>query len=252
MLRALLTALACLPALAPVSADAADAPAASGSASAASPAAAKPVTAVAPATPPVAEDSLVARFASLPKDSLQREASGPGWERGVALLFLSIADTARSAKPAQAVLDSSYRERPSPMRAALLGTSESLCARDVRGDVMEATKWVGKALKHLDEGVRTAPENDAIRIFRINSLYQVPEIFHVEERLEQDGKALKAKLAGDYRGADSNVLLALASVAWRMGRSREAVAHWKLVAARGTSDRASAEKARKLLAAYNQ
>lgn len=202
----------------------------------------------APATP--SEDSIVGAVSMRPTSRLRMDVDRRdiGVEGPLSALFLAVADTSFPAQAAVAALDSLHRVQPTALRSALLGTAEALCARGVRDKPLEATRWVGKAIAHLDAAVKDDPKNPTIRVFRINALREVPQIFHVEERLEADAAMLKKAIGKKYRTAPGDHLMAVAAVAWRAGRSKEAVACWKIVASRGAKDGASAEARRQLAA----
>jgi hypothetical protein len=156
-----------------------------------------------------------------------------GGERGIVHLFLAINDSAHGASLdlAWPVLDSAYRANPTPLNATLLGTADALQARRCRQDVIAATRWVGKAIEHLDAAVAGDSTDISLRIFRIHSLVEVPEIFHVDWRLRQDEAMLRSRFSR-MASADASALLALAAVDYRFGKLTEACAFWKLVASR--------------------
>lgn len=171
--------------------------------------------------------------------------SAQGIEKGVALLFLAATDTVPNkwSESAHRSLDTLYNARKTPLRAVLLGTVEAMRARDSQKDEIQATLWLGRSFRHLDEGVAGDPGNMLLRIFRINSLVDVPEMFHVDARLKEDRDVLRAQTNGDVKKADVSTLMALAAVSWREGKSREAIAMWRLVVARerkGSPDRQAA------------
>jgi hypothetical protein len=165
-------------------------------------------------------------------------------------LYLAAADPSRpgSTTAARIGLDSMHRLSPSPVLAALLGTAEALEARAVRGDAMAATRWVGKALDHLDEAVRRDSTARLVRILRIHSLVEVPEIFHVESRLREDAAALRSG-APTLAALDPSALLAIALVDYRVGNLAEASACWKRVASSGDATEAERSEARRRLEA---
>lgn len=200
------------------------------------------------ATPAVSEDSVVNALSVYSVKELKRLLpNAQGIERGAALLFLAAADStdASWSESARANLDSMLGLGKTPLRSVLLGTAEALRARDTQKDEIQATLWLGKSFRHLDEGVKAKPEDPLLRIFRINSLVDVPEMFHVDARLKEDCDFLRARVKGGPRNADTGTLMALASVAWRNGRSREAIAMWKLVVSKekkDSPDRKAAER----------
>jgi len=195
---------------------------------------------------PVSEDSLVSRISGLGVSELTSSLpQAQGLARGATLLFLAASDTitGKWSEAARQSLDSLYEVGRSPLRAVLLGTAEAIRARDTQKDEIAATLWLGRSFRHLDEGVQAQPNNPLLRIFRINSLVDVPELFHVDDRLKEDCEFLRSQVKGALRKADTGTLMALGSVAWRDGRSREAIALWKLVVARerkGSPDRQTA------------
>lgn len=184
------------------------------------------------------EDSVVAALSGAPPSRLL--AGFPlarGVERGATLLFLAALDTTgRWSEPARAALDSLHRAERTPLRSTLLGTAEALRARDLSGNGLKAAYWLTRSLRHLDAGVEARPDDARLRIFRINSLVEVPKPFAVDERIARDAAALRSKLRGDVKNAESAVLMALASVASRQGRSREALDLWRVVVARESAD----------------
>lgn len=185
------------------------------------------------------DDSLVAALSGTPASRLvARLPAASGFERGVALLFLAVADTTpgRWSEPARSSLDSLYRASRTPLRTALLGTAEALRARDLRGNGLKAAYWLARSLRHLDAAVNARPDDVLPRIFRINSLVDVPKPFDVEERLARDAVFLRGTLRGDLKNANPAILTALAAVAWRQGRSNEARAMWESVVAREPDD----------------
>lgn len=178
--------------------------------------------------------STVSGYDTLPPEGLERIArERTGQDRALASLFLASGDTGHAAASAVAVayFDSLHAAAPTPLDAALLGTAEALQARRFRGEVVEATRWVGKAISHLDEAVRGDSLDTDIRIFRVHSLVEVPEIFRVDEKLRRD-EAFLRRLAPRLADGPTPVLLALAALDQRFGKLDEAVAIWKLVASR--------------------
>ncbi len=176
----------------------------------------------------------IGSWIDLPTAQLEALAKhAKGGDRGVIHLILASRDTshASSLDLAHPVLDSLYQVRPTPMCAALLGTAEALEARRARPDVIAATKWVGRAMDHLQTAVRGDSLDPVLRIFRINSLVEVPEIFHVDALLKSD-EAFLRHLQPRLAVADPSVMMALALVGYRFGNLTEASAIWKLVAAR--------------------
>lgn len=198
------------------------------------------------------DDSLVAALSKLDPPALTKIVSEPGdFRKALAQLLLAGSDTTLKVDEANVALDKIYQSGPTPMRAALLGTSESIRARESRDNKFEAAKWIGKSMAHLDEAVAGAPSDLTIRVFRINALVKVPEMFHVEMGLNEDAELLKDHIGGKVSSAPSADLLALASVSWRFARSKEAIAYWKIVASRTSTDRQMAKTAKRNLEKYN-
>ncbi|MEN9352701.1 MAG: hypothetical protein RL318_26 [Fibrobacterota bacterium] len=192
---------------------------------------------------------VVERCGSLSHSELegQLKRSNEG-ERGIIHLFLAAGDSTGgpSLDSAWTVLDSLQRAKPSALHAALLGTADALQARRTRGDVIVATRWVGKAIEHLDAAVAADSMDLAVRIFRINSLVEVPEIFHVDKRLRRDEAFLRARFP-KLAQADAGTLLALAALNYRFGNLGEATALWKLVAGRKIASVTQRAQARRRL-----
>jgi len=180
----------------------------------------------------------------------QLSRSAQGAERGAVHLLLASRDTADMASLdiAWPVLDSLQRAAPSPLHAALLGTAEALQARRVRDDAIAATRWVGRSMEHLEAAVKGDPRSTTVRIFRIHSLVEVPEIFHVDALLKEDAAFLRG-LCPRLPAADPATLLALAAVEYRFGRLTEASALWKLVAGRKDAAEIHRAQARRRLEA---
>ena len=202
-------------------------------------------------TPPSGTEpqTLVDRLEALPTAQLEACAThSTGLERGLAHLFLGADDTSRNAslEIALASFDSLHRAEPTPWNAALLGTAEALQARRHRRDVIEATRWVGKAIAHFDQAIAGDSANPSLRIFRIHSLVEVPEIFHVDERLRRD-EALLRRGSPRLVDASASSLLALAALDYRFGKLDEASAIWKLVAGKSVFAAKPREQARRKL-----
>lgn len=201
-----------------------------------------------------AADPLASRAGELSRaNAYQLEARLPscrGADCALIHLFLAAADPSRpsSTTAARTGLDSLFRLSPTPVAAALLGTAEALEARTVRGDAMAATRWVGKALGHLDHAVRGDSTASLVRILRIHSLVEVPEIFHVEARLREDAAVLRSG-ASTLAALDASALLAIALVDYRVGNLAEASACWKRVVSSGDASESERAEARRRLEA---
>lgn len=201
-----------------------------------------------------AADPLASRAGELSRASApQLEAQLPsckGADCVLLHLFLAADDPTRpsSTTTARTGLDSLFRLSSTPVVAALLGTAEALEARAARGDAMAATRWVGKALGHLDAAVRGDSAASLIRILRIHSLVEVPEIFHVETRLREDAAVLRSGSSA-LAALDASALLAIALVDYRVGNIAEASACWKRVASSREASEAERAEARRHLEA---
>jgi hypothetical protein len=200
------------------------------------------------------ENDFINIYSSAPVVSLKKAAATTeGIERGIVLMFITASDSNSNdiTKQALAILDSAYKSSSTSIHAVLLGTVEAIMARDTKSDEIAATKWIARSLKHLDEAIKADSQNVTFRIFRINALVTVPEIFKVNNRLNSDALFLKQLIGKKFRQADISSLMALASVSYRFGRLNEAIAYWKIVVAREKPESVEGAKARAMLEMVN-
>lgn len=165
-----------------------------------------------------------------------------GFDLALVYLFLAAEDKSPSSYTvkAHARLDSIFTAQPTVLNSALMGTIEAIMARDCNDDI-KATKHIGKALKLLDKAVLDAPNDPMMRIYRINSLVEVPEIFHVNERIKTDLEKLLSM------GKEPTTLLIAARVAMRNGDLENAVSYANQVVKATPKDSLTHIKAKKLL-----
>ena len=175
-------------------------------------------------------NGIISNISELSIDSIKINALNMnGLERGIAEIFLAASDKSPSIHTQRAydTLMSYCVDTNSALQLALKGTAASLMARDVNDDI-KATKYVGAALKDLDRAVALDKTNHIVRIYRINALVEVPEIFKVNKRIKDDYEVLKKYCAKSGK-EDWAAILAMAAAEYRFGKLADAVKKWELI-----------------------
>jgi hypothetical protein len=181
--------------------------------------------------------ALIDKYGSMSKSLLMSNlASKQGFERTLTLLFLTSSDTGSSSYTSQAywAADSSYNENKNAYRLAMLGMAASLMARDA-GDDLKATRYVGQAISHLTKAVDMDKNSNNIRIIRIFSYVEIPELFKVNRYLKEDADFIKKQIKNGLQ-PDISTKSALAAIAFRFGNLSEAKRYWKEIVQNTPSD----------------
>jgi len=165
----------------------------------------------------------IEKYGNLTADSLVSQIeSVVNEERAVLLLFITStgSDMSGYCEEQYREIQYYYTNSENSVELALLGTSAALMARDCENE-LSATKYVAQAQKMLDKAVESDPNDPTIRIFRINSLVEVPQFFDVNSRLLSDVDFLEKR--GELSSAEK---IAIASVKYRLGLLNEAISLW--------------------------
>jgi hypothetical protein len=183
-------------------------------------------------------DSLVTVLSKVDLRGLRQEAStSKDLGKAVVEFFIAIQDTSSRIAGARTVFGDARVGEASAVRTALLGASEAISAREAGGNRLDASRWIGNALRDLDDAVSKDSASPTIRVIRINALARVPEMFRVDARIAADRTVLLAHVGKDLDHADGSILLALGTAAFRARDSVDAARFWNAVAARGATEK---------------
>lgn len=198
---------------------------------------------IAMSSPAANLDSLVTELAKEDLAVLRKESDrGSDSRKAVAAFFLAVNDTSARIESARQWFEKGLASGGG-IGKALLGASEAIAAREAGANRFESAKWIGQALRHLDDGVGSDPDNVVVHVIRINALQRVPEIFRVNERIAEDRRFLEKHVGGRFAATDVSILMALGNAANRAGEVSEAVRYWKMVADRGAEAKAMSARA---------
>lgn len=193
-------------------------------------------------------DSMVTVLSKFDLRALQKEsATAKDLSKAVVSFFIVAQDTSARISATRDILADGSVGEASAVRTALLGAAEAISAREAGGNRLDASRWVGQALRDLDAAVAKDSANPTIRVIRINALARVPEMFRVEARIASDRAVLLAHVGKGVSSADGSILLALGAAAHRAGDDADAVRLWTIVADRGAAERFLSGQASKRL-----